>query len=382
MMDINNDLRNSDWKTYMGIVAEDKVIDSNLLKVYIPEMLPHLTGSLSDNEGDETISYIDNDTQNTISSKVKTTNVITATFFNLITNRSDIPQLRKGEQVIIFQYADTDIYLWHPTGQKDHLRRLDTYRVSVSDQPDKDKIYDEIDDAYIFEIDTLHKKTIVLKTSKADNEKYQYLIKIDSEARTIQIMDDGENEIILESDIPRIRSSNRSGTFVDLNGEDCIIGAPQDVIIKAGRQMLLKAPIGTINFDQTCSVTGAGIVLNGSNLVMSGGTVGLNGSVKIDSLVCGPVQATGYSTGGYGGCYSKPSTDLGSGSGDNPPAEPATPQSDGNRHSTAHEQIYPALQLIHDCLAQIDSQLLPLSPNYGNILTLGDESIMPQNKGE
>jgi hypothetical protein len=366
----------------MGIVAEDKVIDSNLLKVYIPEMLPHLTGSLSDDEGREIISYIDNDTKNIINSKVTTTNVITATFFNLITNRSDIPQLRKGEQVIIFQYADTDVYLWHPTGQKDKLRRLDTYRISVSDQPDKDKEYDEIDDAYIFEIDTLHKKTITIKTSDAANEKYKYLIKIDAKARTIQIMDDGENEILLESDTPRIRSSNRSGTFVDLNAEDCIIGAPQDVIIKAGRQMLLKAPVGTFNFDQTCSVSSPGISVSGSNVVMSGSTVGLQGSVKADSVVAGPIQASSYSTGGYGGCYSQPSTDLGSGSGENPPNDPATPSAGANRHAAAHEQVDPALAIIHDCLAQISSELLPLAADYSQILELSQSSLMPKTQGE
>lgn len=384
-MDSNqiNLLRKSNWNIYYGIVAEDKEIDSNIITAYLPEMMPNMEGNIGDYTDVEVANIFDEQADMDMDIKINTSNTFTCTFYNLITNRTDIPHVRKGEIVWVFQYADTDIYMWFPTGQSDHLRRLDTYRISVSGVSDKDKIYTSVgdDDSYVFEIDTLKKKAITIRTSDGDGEAFKYTIKIDSISNSITIQDDDNNEIKLESEIPRIRAINKSNTFVDLYDDNLLLAAPNDVTIKAGRQMLLKAPVGTINFDKTMVLNAAGMTMNGGNLSMNGGTLGLNGSVRIKELIAGPIQAVSYSSGGYPGGYPAPSTDLGEGAGNNPPASPSSPSDDGNRHASAWEQVSAAMSIIEQCLADINGAI-GVGSAGGQVEQLGQSSLMPKNKGE
>jgi hypothetical protein len=378
-----NALRKSNWNVWIGIAAEDKTLNSNVLKIYVPEILPNMDGGVGDYTGKEACNIYDSKSEKKMSSSVKTTNVLTATYFNLSPNRSDIPNIRKGEEVWVLQYSDTDIYKWYPTAQFDHYRRLDTYRVAISGVSDKDVTCNTSsdEDVYMIEMDTLTKKAITISTSKKDEEKFRYIIKLDSEANTVTIMDDDGNEILLDSNVPRIRLLNKSKTFVDLNDKDLLLCAPQDITMKAGRQVLIKSPVGTINFDKTGSISGEGLVMSGDNVSFNGNTLGLNGAVKAESIVSGPIQSSGVSGGEYTEGYPKPSTDLTEGAGNNPAATPAVPSDAGNRHAAAQEQLHQALQIIQDSLNEIDGKI-GLSTGYSQIVPLSSQSLMPNTKGE
>lgn len=224
----------------IGYVAEDKEYTSKTLSVYAPEILPAM-----DDYGDltvkQTVKFTDAKSGLEFAETMAESNIIRAEYFDMATNRSGPPDMRQGEQVLLFHYADTDKYFWFPTGRDDNLRRLERFRLAVSNDSSAQKELND-DNTYFIEMDTLHSKRIRIQTSKSDGESYIYTIIVNSDTNTLTINDDIGNELIIESDIPRVRLKNSDYSFLDLFQKDVIIGAARDVIVKAGRQMVLASP--------------------------------------------------------------------------------------------------------------------------------------------
>lgn len=232
---------NNQWDIFFGIAAEDKVHNSRILKVYTKELSPFTIEELSDKTTSESFTVENEESDSTDTSSIMTTNVLTAEWFGLDTNRVFPPDIRKGEQVFVFRYRDTDLFYWISSGRNDDLRRLECHRIAVSNDDAHQKTLDD-DNTYFIELDTLFRKRLRLVTSKSDGEEFRYEITIDAKHSTVTIRDDDGNEITMESRIPRIYMRNKSGCIVDLHDKDVIIGATRDMYLTAGRQIIETSP--------------------------------------------------------------------------------------------------------------------------------------------
>jgi len=293
------DINKNKFEVNVGYVVEDKEYNSVLLKVYVPEFLPYSIAN-DDNTIKQKIKISDALRDNLEKElELNDSNMIVATYIDLFSNRSDPPDVRQGEQVLIVQYRDTDVYYWFSFGRDDNLRRLEHFKIAVSDDTTIQKELNE-DNTYFLEMDTLHKKSVRIRTSNSDGEEYRYLIQIDSIANTVTVNDDSGNEIFLDSNVPRIKIANRSNAFVDVNNVDVILGAPRDIIINAGRQLLITAPSMTTAIDGTIATTfntkvDAGIHKT-THVATSGGDLG-------STTDSGPSRFVGgnrYDSDGYG----------------------------------------------------------------------------------
>ena len=374
---------NSKWNVFIGTAAEDKFYNSNLLKVFVTELFPNLTGSLADQTTKENVKIKQVKTKkNTIINQdisVKTSNIITAEYFGIFTNRTFSPDIRKGEQVLLIKYLDTDHYYWISLGRDDKLRQLEKFRLAISDSQKKVKDLDE-DNIYYIEMDTLHKKSIVIRTSKGDKEKFRYIIHIDAKTNSISIEDDDKNYIHLESDIPRIKCHNKNGCFTDINKDDIFINTIRDLRINVGRMLYIKADSMVSDIETVNQINSSNIDFNSDSFTTKSKVVGIDGSLKVSkTIVTSAVRSGSYGSGNPGDPYKSPivNSDINQVSTPTVSDNPDTDDSIGmQRHSAAYEQVKAALYYIADCMSQIGC------PNSGEVKNLADACIIDKLKSK
>ena len=119
------------FKEYIGIVVEDRKLESRQIKVFLREMTPFAAGKLGDNTRNETFN-IKSDSGATESGSVSTTNNVTADYFGGDSNRAFPPDVVKGEQVKVCKYADEDKYYWTSMGRDDNRRKTELIRWAAS----------------------------------------------------------------------------------------------------------------------------------------------------------------------------------------------------------------------------------------------------------
>lgn len=223
------------WSIFVGEAVADKEHDSRELKVQLTEQMPFMEGELVE---------IENEVQVGESSQIKTTNYVTATWFGVFTNRAYPPDIYRGEQILVFNYGDSDLYYWLSGGRDDKMRKTERYRIHIANEQ---KTVKELSDenTYFFELDTLHNKHVHIQTSDSDGEEFIYMIKLDAKENTIRICDNADNEIVIESELPRVFLRNGDGSFVDINRKNVVLNAVEDLILKAGRQIIEDSPMKT-----------------------------------------------------------------------------------------------------------------------------------------
>jgi hypothetical protein len=365
-------------KVWVGRVLEDKVLHSTELKVFIPELFPDASGMVAPAEESSIIT-----TQNPDGSKEDvsstTSNYITCSWLG---GGDDFyaPWVRKGEQVLIYQFNDSKgKYLWSRMERDREVRKTDIKRIYVSA---KSTLHEDLDDGniYFFELNS-YDQTVTLKTSKANGETVRYAMTFDCKDGTFVLVDDYENSIYLNSKEKILSLTNADKSTFTLQGEDAFISAVRDLTLKSGRQTVLDTPILT-----TRNSSGSGITkmqfkelsLEGQSLTLDAPILGLNGQVTTSSslLVGGGVFAQGYSV-GTGVTYTPATTNIEEGTGLSGKNTPNVPEDAGGlRHTTAHEDFL-------ECITAIQVQLEALNaPDPNSIMPPATAAFMPKNKGE
>lgn len=384
MLNQNDDHDSNNLRTYIGIVAETKELESRIAKINCPEITPTLSGPISDRTKRESVELMDvnGNKYNTI---VHTTNTITAEYWGGDTNRVYPPDIVKGEVVIIYQYANSDTYYWDSISHSDDLRCRERYRIACANSPNTTKVLSD-DNTYWFEIDTINKR-VTIGTSDGDGEKFIYRLLIDPSNTKFHVYDNIGNEIYLNSEESIVRLQNSKGSFISANALDVFVVAKRDAVVKAGRQIVYNAPVYTF---QNTSGTGVsvmntnGMKINASeSFVVSSPIIGFDGTMKVNgTLVAGPMRAEGYSTGVVGSSYAGASTSIPSGSGSVPSNTPDTAASgSGNRHCTAQEDILKAVQDIVTAIHLLEDEV-GITTSVDDAIGHTEDSLMGKNMGD
>jgi phage gp45-like len=112
------------------------------------------------------------------------------------------PDVRRGEQVIIYRYADTDFYFW-TTAFNNVVRKLETMAWWFSGNEDENDTSRSEDNGYFFELST-HEKHLIFSSSKKNGEVVKYYLQFDMSQGNFLLKDDLGQEVLIDSTAGKI----------------------------------------------------------------------------------------------------------------------------------------------------------------------------------
>lgn len=372
---------------YRGIVAEDRVDGESTILVIVPELTPGLGGGFGAAEKKTDLQF-EGISESPVIGSATISNHIECVWMGS-SNMKYPPYVRKGEQVTIKKYGDNPTYYWMCDGRDPELRRKEKWRVEISNVNDI-KVVKGDNNTYFIEVDTLDTKTIRFQTSKSDGEAFKYGLCLDAKNSTAELTDDAgasNNRFFIDSKNTIVQANNKDGAAVILNKRNALLVAPDDVILKAGRQLVIDSPAITsqsVKGGATTVLRADALTIDAKDLVINGGTIGLNGPTKVSSmLVAQNVRSEGYSTGATGSAYAGSSIDYNSGSVSKSSNNPDMNSSGaGNRHCAAYENVLDMASNIVVAFRQIQNAIgVPVDFTLEQILSDARKSIMEKNKG-
>lgn len=214
-----------------GIVAENKKLDSRVVEVTPVEDLPMLNGEIKSGLVTDTVHSQDargGETQ----IKTTTANSIPATWLPIgSSNRHTAPDVRRGEGVILYRFADSQHFFWTTLFDDLKLRKLETviYAWSATKVEGAEI---NADNYYFLEVST-HRGMLHLHTSKANGEYCVYDVQINTKDGVIQIIDDVGNFFMFDSKEKQIAFKNADDCYLEINKKNMTLQVPETYTLKA-----------------------------------------------------------------------------------------------------------------------------------------------------
>lgn len=215
-----------------GIVAINKARSSDEIEVTPIEVTPMADGEITDAVVEEKAKGKDADGAS-FEASVNTSSTIKARWLPFGSNRATSPDVRRGEKVAIYRFADADKYYWTSLEYDAKLRKLETaiYTFSNTQVESEDSTPET---CYFFEVST-HDKVVKLHTSTSDGEPYGYDFVLNTKDGSFTITDTIDNRITLDSEQHQIIAINTEGSFIEILKEDINIFAVRDLNVQTGR---------------------------------------------------------------------------------------------------------------------------------------------------
>lgn len=183
-----------------GTVAANKKRNSDLIEAAPIEKFTMMAGEITDNV--EKIKVKGKDASGKdYQGELETKPSLTCKWLPIgEPNRVTPPDVRRGEQVIIYRYADSDYYFWS-TAFNNVIRKLETAAWWYSGTPEDGEGADterNFDNGYLFEVST-HDKHIILSTSKKNGEKCRYYLQFNMDVGNFVLKDDMGQSVVIDS---------------------------------------------------------------------------------------------------------------------------------------------------------------------------------------
>ncbi len=255
----------------VGIVAANKLLSSKEVEVSPMEDLTMLDGELDDARV-ETKAKGKNAEGQAYDTNVKMSNTVRATWLAFGSgNRLTPPDVRRGERVMLFQFADADKFYWIDIMADNRLRKLE--RVIWAISATKDEAADtDAKHSYYLEMDS-HNGLVALHTSQANGEPFGYDLQINAKEGRVVLMDTINNHFLLDSGQQKLHLENAAGSYLDITKQKAKLFTGDSVDIET-QTYTLNCQTSTTNSNQT--------TVNGSSSVLvNGGFVQINGRSNI-----------------------------------------------------------------------------------------------------
>lgn len=288
-------MHTSELKFYsMGQAAENLTIGSRDLEVTPVEALNFLDGEIKSNPTPDTVSGVDA-AGATTQTAVMSDNSLTATWLPLGGSLHMPPDIRRGERVIIWRFANLPTFYWTELGLDRKYRKLETATYIWNASPDEADTAQTADNHYSVEVST-HKGTITLQTSKANKERTAYTVQFNPMEGKFTFMDDLGQAVYIDSIEHLIHLVNADKSEVTLDKQIITVQCEDTLNLSATKTMNLttdtlniKAP--KINVDsQTIEVKADTVHADCNTAEISGVTLS-NGKVT-----CGDITSSGKMT--------------------------------------------------------------------------------------
>jgi hypothetical protein len=270
--------QDSNLKLYsIGVVVEDKLVNSDYIVAAPMEQLSTASGDLSTVEKIKTVKGKEIQKRNTIIARWNQ---------NGQTNRATSPNVYKNETVKIWRYGDTDKYYWDTIFFEPHIRRLEEVKYSYSNKKTPLETYDD-NSSYYYTVSTLN-KFIHLHTSTNDGEASGYDILINTKTGEISIIDTNGNQLKWKSVKKHLDISNFKE--FNINILDSINTQVGNVInTQVGNVKNLTVPTLNINCSSVINISTPTVNLNGN--------LNVSGNITADNINANSVNAPSGSVG-------------------------------------------------------------------------------------
>lgn len=262
-----------------GIAAENLKMGSDILEVVPVEWLPYLDGEINSSTEVMEDSGVDG-LGIEYTAKVETANSLPAKWLPMDDNRSTPPNIRRGERVHIYQFADSQQFYWSCYGLDKGLRRLETVVYMFSNTRDeKVKVLDRTN-SYTVEVST-HTKQVTLRTNKNDGEPFAYTFQFNTKVGAVTLADDDSNYIEFDSAERKITAKNKDGSFITIDKRVIRMFAP-DLIHMQTQAFELHCDTALVNASQSITANTTDTTVNSSaSITMSTADTTLNSSASI-----------------------------------------------------------------------------------------------------
>lgn len=263
----------SHFSFFWGVLAESTTQkNQRILHVYVPALTPMRNGDISDKGSVTTVDFFNVLTQSREKTDIHLSRTIEAEYLGFQSGQ-DIPDMYKGQQVLVLNYARGDRWFWIPVDRDNYIKTFEHARISCADvamvhkaqaygnglgEEEERKVGLNDDNTYFLEIDTKYRKRILISTAASDGEKYRYFIRLDANEHVLELWDSladeqgftsvkDHNTIKIESDPHdsgdnilkgRITLQNEAHTSIVLEDQDLKVMVPRDVIIDVGRNVI------------------------------------------------------------------------------------------------------------------------------------------------
>jgi hypothetical protein len=263
----------------LGVVARNKPLDSQIVEVVPIEDSPMLDGELTDNIA-PIVSKGSSSDGSVYETNVDTTTSLKAIWLPIgISNRVTPPDIRRGETIVLYRFADVDKYYWTTLQYDMKLRKLETAIFAFSNTQ-KEATDGAADTTYYFEVST-HKKIVHLHTSKSDGEPFVYDFQLNTRDGNFIFQDDIGNFISFDSKNVRLEMKNSEGSHIDMDRKIINIYAPDTINLKADNQINLNAG-NSINHTTSHITTKADDTVNTVPTTTTTGNVQINQNLVVD----------------------------------------------------------------------------------------------------
>lgn len=289
-----------------GVVAVNKPLSSKEIEVTPMEDLNMIDGEITDNLNEAVIKGQDA-SGGKFEAKVQGSATVTAEWLPFSSNRKTPPDVRRGEKVAIWQFADSDKYWWSELEYEAKLRKLETvvWMFSNTQKEDEDATPET---TYFIEVST-HNKQIHVHTSKNDGEPFAYDIQLNTKDGNFRIQDDIENIFFMDSAAKRLAMLNAVGSFLDINENNIFMNAVDNIKMTAGNDISMtsktingtadKTTYTTPQFTSTAKMTVGDSLGVGTGITTGetgrGGDIQLNGSIRVEGslTIIGDINSSG-----------------------------------------------------------------------------------------
>jgi hypothetical protein len=284
-------------KYSIGVVAANKGLNTNVIEVCPVEHFPMVDGELTSNATKYQAAGVDAN-GNSYADSINTTLTVSATWIALGSmNRTTSPDVRRGERVQLYRYADADEFYWTTLTDDTHLRRLETVTHAYSGTADENTTALDGTNSYFHEIST-HNGYMHWHTSKANGEPFAYDVQINAKTGYVTIQDDVGNAMRMDSGNCMITLQNAQGSSVVLDKTNGTVTVPAtwtvnaktiienctDYTMNASNSWTVKSNTGKMTFSNltiTAQTTHNGdFALNG-DMVTAPGAGGSTGSMSM-----------------------------------------------------------------------------------------------------
>lgn len=225
----------------VGRVAENKRLSESIVYATPIEHLPMLDGEIKQSTETLAIQGLDKD-DNEYQMELMFDNVVPAKWLPMGSNRQTAPDVRRGERVLLWRYADADAFYWTDMGLDQPLRKLETVRYVYSGTADEAKGDVTPDDHYYVEVST-HKGKVTLHTSQANGEPYSYDLQLDTENGLVTLTDNDGNFLHLNSDERLWHIKNKDETELQLVKDQVWMYASSLIKVRSDAKVHVTAPL-------------------------------------------------------------------------------------------------------------------------------------------
>lgn len=217
----------------LGTVAVNKPLNQHFIEVAPSEIDRMADGEITDDTAQYAVSGTDGQ-GGAYQDSVPMTKTIRAEWLPVgHSNRFSSPDVRRGETVAIYRFADVDKYYWTTLFNDMKLRKLETVIYGIVATSDENATAGA-DNTYFFEMSS-HTGTITLHTSKANGEFCIYDLQINAKQGYITIQDDLGNYFSFNSRERQIEVRNYDGTHLDINKTNFTLTVPDTYTVNAAK---------------------------------------------------------------------------------------------------------------------------------------------------